>query len=108
MSTAELAISMLIVAAATASTRWLPFFIFTSARTPEIVRYLGRCLPHAAIGLLVVYAFKDVSFLSGTHGAPELIASALTVAVHVMLRRPLLSMAAGTACFMILVQTIYA
>lgn len=94
--------------AGTVITRFLPFLVFSSGRpTPRYVQYLGKALPAAVFGMLILYCLKDVSFLSGWHGAPEMIAIAATAAVHLWRRNFLLSTAAGTICYMALVQTIF-
>ena len=50
-------------------TRLLPFWIFPANRQiPEYVRYLGKVLPAAMFGMLVVYCYKNVDVLSGYHG----------------------------------------
>ena len=59
------------------------------------------------MGLLVVYCLKDVAWLSGAHGAPELISIALTAGLHVWRRNTLVSIAAGTVCYMLLVQFVF-
>lgn len=74
---------------------------------PKLVEYLGGTLPYAAMGLLVVYCLKDVAWLSGAHGAPELISIALTAGLHVWRRNTLVSIAAGTVCYMLLVQFVF-
>lgn len=107
MSGAELAISIAILAGGTMLTRYLPFVLFSGSRTPEVVRYLGRYLPPASVAMLVVYCFKDISLASPPHGAPEATATAATVALHLAFRRPLVSIAAGTAIYMILLQHIF-
>ena len=73
-----------------------------------MVLYLGKVLPPAMMGLLTVYCFKNVSWLSGTHGAPELLASAAVVGLHLWKRNVLFSIAGGTALYMILVQAVFA
>lgn len=89
-------------------TRFLPFLVFPPGRpAPEYVRYLGRYLPAAALGLLLVYGLKDVSLLSGNHGLPELIALAVITFLHVWRRQMLLSIAGGTVCYMLLVQFVF-
>ncbi|MBQ7624664.1 MAG: branched-chain amino acid transporter permease [Clostridia bacterium] len=92
----------------TVLTRALPFIVFSPKKpTPKFIRYLGNALPCAVFGMLVVYCFKNVSFLSGSRGAPELIAIAVTVAVHVWKKKMLLSVACGTVCYMLLVQLVF-
>lgn len=95
-------------AAATMLTRFLPFLIFRGSRpTPAYVRYLGRALPAAIFGMLVVYCLKNVTPFAGTHGLPELIAILATAALHLWKRQMLLSIAGGTACYMLLVQLVF-
>ncbi|MBR3364795.1 MAG: AzlD domain-containing protein, partial [Solobacterium sp.] len=75
--------------------------------TPQTVQYLGKALPLAVFGMLVVYCLKNVSFLSGSHGIPELAAIAVTILIHKWKRQMLLSIAAGTVCYMFLIQIIF-
>ena len=70
-------------------------------------RHLGKVLPSAVFGLLVVYCLKHVSLFSGTHGLPEAIAIAVTAGLHSWKKQMLLSIAGGTVCYMLLVQLIF-
>lgn len=92
----------------TMATRFLPFLIFGEKRkTPPIIEYLGKFLPCAIMGMLVVYCLKDVSFLSAPFGLPELIACVVVAALHVWKRNSLLSIGGGTVCYMLLVQLVF-
>ena len=92
----------------TMATRFLPFLVFSGKRpTPKYIQYLGKALPSAVFGLLVVYCLKNVNLLSGSHGLPELIALAVTVGLHLWKRKMLLSIAGGTVCYMLLVQLVF-
>ncbi len=92
----------------TMATRFLPFLIFSSKRpTPRYIQYLGKALPAAIFGMLVIYCLKNVSLLSGSHGLPELIAVAVTVALHLWKRQTLLSIAGGTVSYMLLIQFVF-
>ena len=105
MSLTEQIITIGLCVIGTMLTRFLPFAIFSSKKpTPQYVQYLGKVLPGAVFAMLVIYCLKNVSFLSGSHGLPELIAIALTVALHLWKRQMLLSIAGGTLCYMLLVQ----
>lgn len=89
-------------------TRFLPFILFPAGKpTPKYIRYLGKVLPGAVFGLLVIYCLKDVSIFSGSHGIPELIAITLVVVLHLWKRQMLLSIAGGTVCYMLLVQFVF-
>ena len=101
-------ITIAMVALGTMITRFLPFAIFPAGKdTPAYVRYLGRVIPAAALGLLVIYCLKDVDFLGGSHGLPELISMAAVTALHFWKRQMLLSIAGGTAVYMLLVQFVF-
>ena len=101
----QMLIFIFAVAAGTQITRWL----FPQGKEPPgVVIYLGKVLPAASMGLLVVYCFKGVGWLSGIHGVPELIASAVVAGLHLRKRNVLLSIAGGTAVYMLLVQLVFA
>ena len=96
------------VVAGTMLTRFVPFLIFPSGKpTPKYVQYLGRVLPAAVFGMLVIYCLKDVSSISGSHGLPELLAIAAVVGLHMWKRQMLLSIAGGTALYMVLLQVVF-
>lgn len=97
-----------VIAAVTALLRFLPFCVFGGKRkTPEIITYLGRVLPFAIMGMLVVYCFKQLSFLKAPFGAPELIAGAVVVVLHHWKQNTLLSIVTGTVIYMILIQVVF-
>ncbi|SNT42080.1 Branched-chain amino acid transport protein AzlD [Bacillus sp. OK838] len=108
MSLAQQIITIAMVVLGTMLTRFLPFAIFPSGKpTPQYVQFLGKVLPLAVLGLLVIYSFKDVSFLSGSHGIPELIAVSVVALLHFWKKKMLLSIAGGTIVYMILMQLVF-
>ena len=88
-------------------TRFLPFIVFSGKTTPKYIQYLGKVLPGAIFAMLVIYCLRNVTFTSGTYGAPELISIALTVGLHLWRRQMLLSIAGGTVCYMLLQQFLF-
>lgn len=89
-------------------TRFLPFLVFSSKKpTPDYIQYLGKSLPSAIFGMLVIYCLKNVEILEGSHGLPELISIALVTGLHLWKRQMLLSIAGGTICYMLLVQFVF-
>lgn len=105
MTLLERIITIGMVVLGTMMTRYIPFLIFPSGRTtPRYVQYLGKVLPSAALGLLVVYSVKDVTILSGSHGVPELVSIAAVVLLHIWKRNMLLSIASGTIFYMVLIH----
>lgn len=97
-----------VVVLGTMVTRFLPFFLFPAGKpTPKYIQYLGKVLPAAVFGLLIVYCLKDVSVFTGSHGIPEFIAIGVVTALHLWKRNMLLSIAGGTVCYMLLVQMVF-
>ncbi len=100
------AILVSVMAVVTFLLRALPFLVFRG-ETPAYVSYLGEVLPPAIIGMLVIYCLKDVHWASSPFGLPELIAAACVVGLQVWRRNALLSILAGTAVYMVLVQLVF-
>ncbi|MBQ7341256.1 MAG: branched-chain amino acid transporter permease [Oscillospiraceae bacterium] len=97
-----------VIALVTMSTRFLPFLIFReNHQTPKIITYLGKVLPCAIMGMLVVYCMKDVVFLAYPYGLPELIGCTVVAVLHIWKRNSLLSIGVGTVCYMLLVQLVF-
>src|SRR5690348_8022108 len=108
MNLTQQIITVVMVVVGTMLTRFLPFIVFPSGkRTPNYIQYLGKVLPSAVIGLLVIYCFKNVNILSGSHGIPELIGVVVVALLHFWRKNMLLSIAGGTIVYMILVQLIF-
>ena len=92
----------------TMATRFLPFIIFNEKRrTPEFVQYLGKFLPSAVFGMLVIYCLKNVSLFYGTHGLLEGIAILVTGVLHCWKRNMLISIAGGTICYLLLLYFVF-
>jgi len=107
--TTTYAIAMIAVAAVcTFATRVAPFLLFNGSKPiPPIIRYLGSTLPPAVIALLVVYCLKNVGWVTGTHGIPELLCIAITALLHIWKHNNLLSIGVGTVLYMVLVQNVF-
>lgn len=97
-----------VVALATAALRFLPFLIWGGGRSaPKMVEKLGKTLPCAVIGMLLVYCLRDVSFSDAAGYLPPLIACCVTGGLYIWRRSTLLSIVAGTVCYMALVQLVF-
>jgi branched-subunit amino acid transport protein AzlD len=108
MNLTQQVIMICMVVLGTMITRFLPFLIFKSDKeTPKYVQYLGKMLPSAALGMLVIYCLKDVSLLKGNHAIPEVSSIIVVVLLHLWKRQMLISIAGGTIFYMILVQLIF-
>ena len=103
MRSAILVATMAIV---TVLLRFLPFLVFRK-HTPKYISYLGKVLPPAIIGMLVIYCLKDVSVMVHPFGIPELIAAVCVVGLQVWRRNSLVSILTGTVVYMVLVQVVF-
>lgn len=97
---------VIVVAAVTIAIRILPFAVFRK-NTPKIILYMGKVLPYAIMGMLVVYCLKNVSFPTDSHGIPEALAVTLVVLLHKWKHNTLLSILAGTVTYMLLIQFLF-
>jgi len=96
------------VAIGTMITRFLPFIVFKRSKSnSSYIGYLSRVLPYSAIGLLVVYCLKDVSFKSPVNWLPEVISIGCITALHHWKENTLLSIGAGTVIYMVLIQFVF-
>ena len=91
--------------------RAFPFLAFGNGKkSPEIITYIGRVLSPGAIAMLVIYCFcstyKDMKFADGFYGIPELAATLTVVGLQIWRRNPLLSIIAGTAVYMLIIQNL--
>ena len=97
-----------VMALVTYATRALPFVIWgNQQKISPIIEYLGKTLPYAMMGLLIIYSFKSVSLVSYPYGIPEILASGCCVGLHLWKRNNLLSIGGSTLLYMILIQVIF-
>lgn len=109
MTITQQIITVAAVVLGTIITRFLPFILFPAEKpTPEYIQYLGKALPGAVFGLLVVYCLKNVNIFTGAHGLPEAVSIAVVAALHLWKRQMLLSIAGGTIVYMLLIQFVFA
>ena len=109
MNSSQLFYAFLIVLLASVTTvllRAFPFIAFDrSNKTPPLIRDLGSVISPATIAMLCVYCIcahwqNDLVL----YGSAEIIAGAVVVALQIWKWNPLLSILAGTALYMVLVQ----
>ena len=101
-------IIILVMGLATLATRILPVLIFgRGEKVPDYIMYLGRTVPYTAMGLLIVYCLKDISFTASPHALPEIIALAAVVITYLWKRNSIASVVIGTALYMFLVQVVF-
>lgn len=108
MTALSLCVTVGAIALGTWITRFAPFLLLPKSKAvPLWLAYLGRVLPCAVMGLLLVYCLKDVSLAVAPHGVPEALALAVVVGLHAWKKNTLLSIAGGTAVYMLLVQFVF-
>ena len=99
------ALIVAVAALVTIALRFAPFLIFSGQReTPPMVVYLGKVLPCAIMGMLVVYCLRGISFASAAAWLPALLASSAVVGLHIWKRSSLLSILGGTLLYMLLIR----
>lgn len=97
-----------VAAVVTLLIRAIPFVVFGGKREiPATVTYLGKVLPPAIMVILVIYCIKGIHLFAGNHGIPELLSIAVVAGLHIGKKNTLLSIAIGTALYMILVQVVF-
>ena len=108
MNNTYTALMIAVIALVTILLRFAPFIVFgNNRRTPELLDYLGKVLPYAMMGMLVVYCLKGISFTAMPFGVPEIIACTVVAGLHVWKRNTLVSIFGGTVCYMVLIQVIF-
>src|SRR5699024_2753609 len=108
MTHKQMLLTVFVIMLGTMFTRFLVFFIFPpSKEPPQFVNYLGKVLPAAAIGLLVIYALKEVNLTKALFAIPEFLVILVIVLIHKWLRNSLLSIATGTIVYMVLIQGVF-
>ena len=108
MTTAQIAISIAVMAAVTFLTRVLPFLLFDrGAQPPKVIHYLGEYLPPAVMAMLVVYCYRSMTFDAAANWAPGVIAGITVVLLHIWKRNNMLSIVGGTILYMVLVQAVF-
>ena len=96
-----------LIALVTAALRFLPFVLLRGKQAPPFIAYLGKVLPFAIMGMLVVYCLKGISLTSAPFGIPELLGCAAVAILHIWKRNTLLSILSGTVLYMVLVQAVF-
>lgn len=102
--------------------RAFPFLLFgRGGKPPTTVIYLGRVLSAATIAVLVVYCLGSAIWsrpeTGAESGAPglagllqirglaEFLAAGIVASLHWWLKKPVLAIFAGTAAYMLMIQT---
>lgn len=85
-------------------TRAAPFLFFAKRQVPPLLVYLQHYVPPVVMCLLVLASYKDIAFSRAPYGLPALLGGLCTALLHLWKRNVLLSIAGGTALFMVLTR----
>lgn len=97
-----------VVASITALTRVAPFLLFGRKKEiPPILNYLSLVLPASIMIVLVVYCLRNINLTVFPYGLAELISVAVIITAQVLKKNTFLSIFLGTACYMILIRTVF-
>lgn len=108
LSVGQSLLIIIVIAAITFFTRALPFLVFSGYKeTPRYVIYIGKVLPPAVIGMLIVYCIKNVTLIKFPFAIPEFISIITVALLHFWKRNNLISILGGTMLYMILVQFVF-
>jgi branched-subunit amino acid transport protein AzlD len=94
---AYVATALAVAVAITVSLRAIPFGLKNAMKESELLADVGRWMPLGAITILATYCLTTIDVTSPTHGVPELVGVAATVAVHLWRHNLVLSLVIGTA-----------
>lgn len=93
------------IAVVTWLARGLPYLLFGGKKQiPPIISYLGTVLPPAIMIILVIYCLRNIQFTAHHYGLTELISVGVIAALHLWKRNTILSISAGTFCYMLLMR----
>lgn len=88
-------------------TRFIPFWFFPEHKPiPSWLKQLGDRLPYASLGMLLIYALKDVNLAQAPHGASEGLSLMLITLVHRWRKNTLLSIFTGLVFYLLCVNWI--
>lgn len=89
-------------------TRAVPFLIWGGNReVPETVKYLGKYLPMAVMGTLIIYCIRSVNVFVAPHGVGEFVSILVVAGTYIFKRNTFLSIGLGTICYMGFMQFIF-
>ena len=107
MTIAEQIITIAMCTLGTMAMRFLPFLVFRQDKsTPKYIQYLGKVLPGAIFGMLIVYCLKSVPDAWYPGGVCQLLGVGAAALAHKWKHNTFLSILAGTAVYMVLLRVL--
>lgn len=97
----------LVAAAVTWALRALPFVLLAPLRDSKLLPYLAERIPVGVMVILTVYTLRHVDIIDMPSVIPAVVGVLVTAVLHLWKANMLLSIAAGTASFALLVSTVF-
>ena len=105
MTNMQIVITIAVIVLGTVFTRLISFLVFpANKKTPKYITYLGKVLPSAVMGMLVIYCYKTLDFTSALHGIPEILAGLTVAGLQFWKKNMFISISVGTALYMVLIR----
>lgn len=99
---------LIIATSVTGLTRALPYLLFGRKKElPGVILYLGTVLPASIMIILVIYCLRNINLTAFPYGMAELISIGVVIAAQITKKNTFLSIFLGTACYMILIRTVF-
>lgn len=103
-SVSQAIFQVFIMAAVIFLTRAFPFIVFSRHKPTGVLQLIAEILPPMVMAILVIYSLKDITFSAPQHWFPQLLATTLTVLLHLWKRNSMISIFGGTALYMVLLN----
>jgi len=94
-----------IVFLTTIITRFLPFWMFRNDNIPNVLIALGKTLPPALIGMLIVYCLKDTDIHTIPFGLNEVFGVIIAALLYLLSNIGIIAVIGATLSYMFLVQS---
>lgn len=105
MSLTDALLAIAAMSVVTFAVRAVPFIFFQRRKPPRALTFIRDYIPPAVMTVLVLASFKDVHWTKVPFGVPELLSAAVVAALHFWKRNVLISIAGGTAFYMVITRT---
>lgn len=97
----------LVAAGVTWALRALPFAILAPLRSSQLLPYIAERIPVGVMVILTVYTLRHVNVIDPASVVPAMLGVVVTAALHLWKANMLLSIAGGTASYVLLISTIF-
>ena len=104
MTNNEIYLAIMVMAFANLITRAIPFLFFVKKDIPKVLQFIQKFFPAVIMTILIFYTLSKIDFTQAPYGTKEIISIIITALLHIKFNNYLVSIFAGTAFYMFLVQ----